>query len=200
MTIRSQTDVRVQLPSRIHVDNVLELFAREERKMLASVPPTGNEEREKQPDEAQKPSPPKLKIFVGHGHDPQWKDLTDFLNRTAGLEAVFYESSSTAGHQTADVIETKIASAEMAFIVHTGEDEDKAGDMHARRNVVHEAGMCLNQFGSGRAIVLLEQGCAEYSNIKGTDQIRFPKGEIERRFGDVLQAILREFPGLKNEG
>ncbi len=194
MSFDALTIVHVRLPSRTHVDNVLALFAREEQKILASAPPNGTEAPEKQPEGAQKPSRPKLKIFIGHGHNPQWKELRDFLNRSERLETVFYESSSTAGHQTLEVIQTKIKSADMAFLVHTGEDEDKEGNKHARTNVVHEAGMCLTQLGSGRAIVLLEQGCTEYSNINGTDQIRFPKDQLEMKFGEVLLAIEREFP------
>ena len=45
-----------------------------------------------------------------------------------------------------------------------------------------------------RAIVLLEDGCEEFSNIHGIDQIRFEKKRIKETFGDVVATIRREFP------
>ena len=38
------------------------------------------------------------------------------------------------------------------------------------------------RLGFNRAIVLLEDGCEEFSNITGLGQIRFPKGDITAKF------------------
>lgn len=43
-----------------------------------------------------------------------------------------------------------------------------------------------------RAIVLLEEGCAEFSNIVGLSQIRFSKGDITARFEDIRRVLKRE--------
>ncbi len=43
-----------------------------------------------------------------------------------------------------------------------------------------------------RAIILLEEGCEEFSNIHGLGQIRFPKGNIKAVFEDVRQLLERE--------
>ena len=40
-------------------------------------------------------------------------------------------------------------------------------------NVVHEAGLFQGRLGFTRAIVLLEEGCAEFSNIQGLQRSDF---------------------------
>ena len=51
------------------------------------------------------------------------------------------------------------------------------------------------RLGFRRAIVLLEDGCKEFSNINGLNQIPFSKGRIRETYGDVLATIKREFEG-----
>jgi predicted nucleotide-binding protein len=82
--------------------------------------------------------------------------------------------------------------AAIAFLIMTGEDEQADGVLHARLNVVHEAGLFQGRLGFTRAIVLLEDGCEEFSNIEGLGQIRFPKGNIKAAFDDVRRVIERE--------
>ena len=59
-------------------------------------------------------------------------------------------------------------------------------------NVVHEAGLFQGRLGFDRAIVLLEEGCEEFSNISGLGQIRFPRGKIKSAFEDIRQVLERE--------
>jgi predicted nucleotide-binding protein len=82
--------------------------------------------------------------------------------------------------------------AALAFVVLTAEDEAKDGTMRARMNVVHEAGLFQGRLGFNRAIVLLEDGCEEFSNIQGLGQIRFPKGNIKASFEEIRQVLERE--------
>jgi predicted nucleotide-binding protein len=82
-----------------------------------------------------------------------------------------------------------------ALIVMTGEDETKDGKLHARQNVVHEAGLFQGKLGFSRAIILLEDGTEEFSNIYGLQQIRFPKGKIIETFGEVLAVLKQEIGG-----
>jgi predicted nucleotide-binding protein len=74
----------------------------------------------------------------------------------------------------------------------TGEDAMQSGDLHPRLNVVHEAGLFQGRLGFNRAIVLLEQGTTEFSNIHSIEQVRF--ANIKEVFGDVVATIRREFP------
>ncbi|HKR93789.1 MAG TPA: TIR domain-containing protein, partial [Candidatus Angelobacter sp.] len=63
----------------------------------------------------------------------------------------------------------------------------------ARQNVVHEAGLFQGRLGFPRAIVMLEEGVEEFSNIAGIQQVRYSKGKIKETFGDVLAVLKREF-------
>jgi predicted nucleotide-binding protein len=80
----------------------------------------------------------------------------------------------------------------VAFLVMTGEDERADGAVVARMNVVHEAGLFQGRLGFNRAIVLLEEGCEEFSNIHGLGQIRFPKGNIGAVFEKIREVLERE--------
>jgi predicted nucleotide-binding protein len=53
-----------------------------------------------------------------------------------------------------------------------------------RMNVIHEAGLFQGRLGFTRAIVMLEEGCEEFSNIEGLGQIRFPNNNIKAAFHD----------------
>ncbi len=59
-------------------------------------------------------------------------------------------------------------------------------------NVVHEAGLFQGRLGFTRAILLLEDGCEEFSNVQGLGQIRFPRGNIRAAFEEVRQVLERE--------
>jgi len=64
--------------------------------------------------------------------------------------------------------------------------------MRARQNVIHELGLFQGKLGFSRAIILLEEGTEQFSNIQGIEQIRFSKGNIRETFGEVLATIRRE--------
>jgi predicted nucleotide-binding protein len=58
--------------------------------------------------------------------------------------------------------------------------------------VVHEAGLFQGKLGFTRAIVLLEEGCEEFSNIAGLGHIHFPSGNIGAAFEQVRLVMERE--------
>jgi predicted nucleotide-binding protein len=82
--------------------------------------------------------------------------------------------------------------AAFALLVMTAEEERADATLHARPNVIHEVGLFQGHLGLPRAIVLLEEGCAEFSNIIGLSQIRFPRGDIAARFEEVRRVLERE--------
>ena len=83
-------------------------------------------------------------------------------------------------------------SATVAFLLMTWEDETAEGSLRARENVVHEAGLFQGRLGFGKAIVLLEDGCKEFSNITGLGHIPFPKNNIAAAFEEVRKVLERE--------
>lgn len=133
-----------------------------------------------------------IKIFIGHGHDKQWRDLRDHIQDQHGFNVTAYEIGPRAGLSVKEVLESMLEESYMAFLILTCEDIDTDGEMHARENVVHEVGFFQGRLGFKRAIVVLENGVHEFSNILGINQIRFSKGNIRETFGDVIATIKRE--------
>lgn len=74
----------------------------------------------------------------------------------------------------------------------TAEDEHADATLHARENVIHKVGLFQGHLGPRKAIVLLETGCQEFSNIHGLSQLRFPKGHISAAFEEMRRVLERE--------
>jgi predicted nucleotide-binding protein len=129
---------------------------------------------------------------VGHGRSPLWRELKDFIEDRLALPVDEFNSVPVAGIPTTTRLSELLDAAAFAFLVMTGEDEQLDGKIRARENVVHEAGLFQGRLGFDRAIVLLEEGCEEFSNIHGLGQIRFPKGNISAKFDDIRAVLERE--------
>jgi len=139
-----------------------------------------------------------IKIFIGHGRDESWKQLRDHLVDKQKFTVRTYESEPTTGILIQDIIDGLINECNFACLIMTAENRLNDGNMQARQNVIHEIGLTKSKYGSRRAIILLEEGITEPSNIEGIKQIRFKKGEINTKFGDVIAAIRREFNLINN--
>ncbi len=131
-------------------------------------------------------------IFIGHGHSLIWRELKDFISERLELSCDEFNRVSTAGIGTKERLKGMLDQACMAFLVLTAEDEQTDGTLHARENVIHEAGLFQGRLGFEKAIILLEEGCQEFSNIHGLGQIRFPKGNIKAAFEEIRQVLERE--------
>ena len=131
-------------------------------------------------------------VFIGHGRSKEWKDLKDFINDRMRLPWDEFNRVPVAGIPNTVRLSTMLDAAEIAFLVLTAEDERADGNMQARMNVIHEAGLFQGRLGFTRAIIMLEEGCDEFSNIAGLGQIRFPKGNIKAAFHDVQLILERE--------
>jgi hypothetical protein len=132
------------------------------------------------------------KISIAHGHSPLWRDLKDFVAERLHLEWDEFNRESAAGLSTKERLQAMLDDSGFAFLVLTAEDEGPGGVMHARENVIHETGLFQGHLGFERAIVLLEEGCAEFSNIHGLTHIRFPRGNIGAVFEDIRRVLERE--------
>jgi predicted nucleotide-binding protein len=132
------------------------------------------------------------KIYVGHGGANAWRDLKDFIQDRLHLPWEEYNRESAAGLPTTKRLEDMLDASSFAFLVMTAEDEQADGTKHARANVIHEVGLFQGRLGFERAIVLLEEGCEEFSNIHGLTQIRFPKGNVSAKFEEIRKVLERE--------
>jgi|GEM_PF-2894984 len=131
-------------------------------------------------------------IVIGHGGSPLWRELKDFLRERLHLPVDEFNNVSVAGIPTAERLTKMLDDAAFAFLVMTAEDQQPDGTLRARENVVHEIGLFQGRLGFKRAIVLLEEGCEEFSNIRGLGQIRFPKGKISAEFEKIRIVLERE--------
>lgn len=131
-------------------------------------------------------------VFIGHGRSTAWRELKDFVHDRLRLPWDEFNRVPVAGVTNIGRLAEMLDAAAIAFLVMTAEDEQKDGTLRARENVVHEAGLFQGRLGFTRAIIVLEEGCQEFSNIQGLGQIRFPTGRISAAFEDVRQVLERE--------
>lgn len=131
-------------------------------------------------------------VFIGHGRSHVWKDLKEFIQDRLHLPWDEFNRIPVAGLANTARLSRMLDEAAIAFLILTGEDEQADGGTHARMNVVHEVGLFQGRLGFEKAIVLLEDGCEEFSNINGLGQIRFPKGNIKAVFEDIRRVLERE--------
>ena len=131
-------------------------------------------------------------IFIGHGRSHAWRDLKDFVQDRLKLPWDEFNRVPVAGVTNIARLSEMLDAAAIAFLVMTAEDERVDGVVQARMNVVHEAGLFQGRLGFMRAIVLLEDGCEQFSNIEGLGQIRFPRGNISASFEEIRRVLERE--------
>lgn len=131
-------------------------------------------------------------IFIGHGRSSDWRELKDFITSRLSLPVDEFNSIPVAGLSNVERLAQMLDAAAFAFLVMTAEDERADGSLAARMNVIHEVGLFQGRLGFRKAIVLLEDGCAEFSNIHGLGQIRFPTGRIGAVFESVRAVLERE--------
>lgn len=132
------------------------------------------------------------RVFIGHGRSPIWRELKDFVQDRLSLPWDEFNREAVAGIGTSERLQAMLNSASFAFLVMTAEEEHANSTVHARPNVIHEVGLFQGKLGMRRAIVLLEEGCSEFSNIVGLGQIRFPRGNISAVFEEIRRVLERE--------
>jgi Predicted nucleotide-binding protein containing TIR-like domain len=132
-------------------------------------------------------------IFIGHGHSEVWKELNRYLQRM-GYRVETFESGARAGRPINEVLASMMAATSFALLILTGEDKTVKGKMRPRLNVVHEAGLFQGKLGMNRAIMLVEKGVEEFSNVSGIHYLAFRKNKISDTFKEIIATLKREFP------
>jgi hypothetical protein len=138
------------------------------------------------------------RIFIGHGRSGDWIVLRDFVERKLGLQWSEFNRESPAGYSAKERLKQMLDSSCFAFLVMTAEDEHPDGTRHARENVVHEIGLFQGRLGFERAIILHEEGCEDFSNVHGLQDIRYPKGRILAVSEELREVLERE--GIISKG
>lgn len=136
------------------------------------------------------------KVFVGHGRSLIWREFKDFLEDKLGVECVEFNTDPQAGNSTKDRLEELLDTSCFAFLIHTAEDEHVDGTVHPRENVIHETGLFQGRLGFKRAIILLERGCNQFTNIHGITHIPFGRQSPAEAFEPIRDVLKREqIPG-----
>lgn len=177
------TSVSISSTNRINIEAVFDVFENNVKSStLEPLPPPP------------KPAPISPVVFIGHGRSPAWRDLKDHLHEKHGISIEAYETGARAGHTIRDILEEMVGKSSFALLVLTNEDEQADGGFRARQNVIHEAGLFQGTLGFSRAILLLEDGVEEFTNVQGVQYIKFNKNNIKETYGEVLATLNREFP------
>jgi predicted nucleotide-binding protein len=132
------------------------------------------------------------RVFIGHGRSLEWLKLKEFISNRLGLEYDEFNREPVAGLSTKERLVSMLSSCSFAFLLMTAEDEYSDGSRHARENVIHEIGLFQGRLGFERAIVLVEDGCSEFSNIEGLTQIRFPHSNVLAQSEEIRRVLERE--------
>lgn len=133
----------------------------------------------------------KQRVFIGHGQSPLWARLQVYLEKELDLETLIYESESRVGKSIVPILEQMLSVANFAVLILTAEDETVSG-IRARQNVVHEAGLFQGRLGFDKAILLIQEGLEEFSNVAGLQYISFSGDRIDHTFYELRRVLRRE--------
>ncbi len=131
-------------------------------------------------------------VFIGHGRSPLWARLKIFLQDDLGLETVTYESEARAGESIVPILEGMLKNANFAVLILTAEDETAQGSKRARQNVIHEAGLFQGRLGFKKAVLLVQEGIEDFSNVAGLQNICFTGDRIDQTFYELQRVLRRE--------
>lgn len=132
------------------------------------------------------------RIFLGHGRSPAWREVKDFLQERLCLATEEFNRESVPGIATTERLQRMLDASTFAFLIMTAEDEHADQTRHARANVIHEIGLFQGRLGNRRAIILLEDGCEQFSNVHGLSHIPFPPRRIGAAFEEIRRVLERE--------
>jgi len=132
------------------------------------------------------------RIFIGHGHSKLWARVQVFLENELHVPTVTYESESRVGESIVPVLGKMLDQATFAVLILTAEDETASGELRARQNVIHEAGLFQGRVGFKKAVLLRQEGLENLSNVDGLQDIRFSGDKIEQTFYQLERVLKRE--------
>lgn len=131
-------------------------------------------------------------VFMAHGRTDSWKTIRDEL-RKHGYPVEAYEEAARSGLTITDVLGRMFGKSAFGVAVLTAEDEQAAGGLRARQNVIHETGYLHGSLGVSKVAILMESGVEQFTNIAGVQYIGFPAGQPIVAMSDLLAHLRREF-------
>jgi len=134
----------------------------------------------------------KHRVFIGHGHADDWKKVADFLQNRLNLVVEEYDQTSPLGYTVSARLEQMLATASLAIIVMSAEDEQQDQTLRARQNVIHEIGLFQGRLGFEKVIPLRHKDCVSFTNVSGINEIQYDSGNWEDIFSKIRHVAIRE--------
>lgn len=131
-------------------------------------------------------------VFIGHGRSVLWARVQMFIETELGVRTVYYEAETRVGETIVPVLEKMLDQATFAVLILTAEDATADGTKRARQNVIHEAGLFQGRLGFRKAVLLLQEGTEEFTNVAGLQYIPFAGDRIEATFYELGRVLRRE--------
>jgi predicted nucleotide-binding protein len=135
-------------------------------------------------------------IFVGHGRSRLWARVQLYLQDELKLKTISFESEPHTGESITNILTEFLNKASYAILILTAEDETSEGQLRARQNVIHEAGLFQGRLGFDKVIMLKQNNTEEFTNVAGLQYIAFGGDNIEQTFYE-LQRTLKKAGLLK---
>lgn len=131
-------------------------------------------------------------VFIGHGQSKLWSRVNTYLRDELKIATVYYEKEPRTGESIVPILEQMLEQSSFAVLVLTAEDQTASGEVRARQNVIHEAGLFQGRLGFRRAVLLVQKGIEQFTNVDGLQVIQFNDSEIEQTFYELQRTLKRE--------
>lgn len=129
--------------------------------------------------------------FIAHGRSPLYLEVFHYIKDELKLEPVAFETEDHTSEQITEILNQYLDRATVAIIVMTGEIKTLENRLHARQNVVHEAGLFQAKLGFDRVALLKENGVESFSNVQGLVYIPFDPTDISGCFYRLRRFLVR---------
>jgi len=147
--------------------------------------------------EVKKMTPKKLKkvitgnnkVFIGHGRSKLWARVQLYLKDELNLDTFTFESESHTSESIIQILNEFLSSSSFAILILTAEDEIADGNLRARQNVIHEAGLFQGCLGFDKVVLLKQDKTEELSNLAGLQYIPFIGDNIEQTFYELNRKL-----------
>lgn len=136
------------------------------------------------------------KIFIGHGRSKLWAVLQLYLKDDLSLQTLTFEDESRTSETIINILSQFLDESSFAILIMTAEDETADGNVRARQNVIHEAGLFQGRLGFEKVVILKQDSVEEFSNIAGLQYIPFNGDKIEQTFYELQRKLKKT--GLLN--
>lgn len=129
------------------------------------------------------------KVFIGHGRSKLWARIQLFLQDDLRMNTLTFESESRTSESIVNILDGFLNESSFAILIMTAEDETLDGQIRARQNVIHEAGLFQGRLGFDKVVLLKQYGTEEFSNIAGLQYIPFTDDNVEQCFYELQRKL-----------